>query len=94
MLQLGLPVQIQEQNHLFAAWYWPHKPIGTVQELYLPKIKSKYKAEWRVEPKASYQGSQFLGDSSVRLLLWNADYEDLMKDLEHLENNYKPTDLN
>jgi hypothetical protein len=90
MLQLQLPVNVQEANHMFAAWYWPHKPTGKVKELHLPQMRSKFKPEWRVEKDGAYEGSQFLGDSALRLLVWNADYDELLQDMDYLEKAYNP----
>lgn len=93
MLQLGLPVSIPETNYYYGGWYWPHKPVGVVKQRHLPDIKSKYTYQWRVNDGEKAEGSQFLGDSAVRLLIWNADFDDLQKDMVYLEHSYQPVTM-
>lgn len=90
---VGLPIILEEQDLYYAGWYWPHKPKGIVKNRVLPKVQSKFKYEWRVEEGKAYSGSEFLGDSAIRLLLWSPDLEELTKDMNYLEKFYNPVEI-
>lgn len=86
-LQSQLPFKTDFLPRYFAAWYWPNKPVGVIKSVNEPFVASQYEISWRVHEQENVKGSQFLGDSTYRLLLWNKEIDSLKNDLKRLEEN-------
>lgn len=85
-LQMKINVNLKPRYRYFVAWYWPNKPHGQITLLTDPVINSQYEVNYRVYPGEKVNGSEFLGDSPYRLLLWNKSLDKLKNDLKILEN--------